>query len=49
MVRYDIIQALEMIGDPGAIPTLQMVAQSDGFQLVRSYAAKAVERLSQLV
>ena len=47
MVRCAIIQALEMIGDPRAIPTLQDIAVSDGFQVVRSYAAKAVERLSQ--
>jgi HEAT repeat protein len=46
MVRCAIIQALEMIGDPGAIPTLQEVAISDGFQVVRSHAAKAVKRLS---
>ena len=47
MVRCAIIQALEMIGDPGAIPTLQEAAISDSFQVVRSYAAKAVDRLSQ--
>jgi len=47
MVRCAIIQALEMIGDPGAIPTLREVAKSDCFQVVRSYAAKAIERLSQ--
>jgi len=46
LVRCAIIQALEMIGDPGAIPTLQEVAKNDGFQVVRSYAAKAIERLS---
>jgi HEAT repeat protein len=46
MVRCAIIQALEMIGDPKAIPTLQEVANKDGFQVVRSYAAKAIERLS---
>jgi hypothetical protein len=46
MVRCAIIQALEMIGDPGAIPTLREVAICDGFQVVRSYAAKAIERLS---
>ena len=47
MVRCAIIQALDMIGDPGAIPTLQEAAICDNFQVVRSYAAKAVERLSQ--
>jgi HEAT repeat protein len=46
MVRCAMIQALERIGDPGAIPTLQEVANSDGFQVVRAYAAKAIERLS---
>jgi len=45
MVRCAIIQALEIIGDPGAISTLQEVAESDSFQVVCSYAAKAVERL----
>jgi len=47
MVRCAIIQALEMIGDPGAIPTLREIANSDGFYVVRSHAAKAIERLSQ--
>lgn len=47
MVRCAIVQALEMIGDPMAIPTLQDVAKNDDFQIVRSYAAKAIERLSQ--
>ena len=47
MVRCAIIQALEMIGNPGAIPTLQEAAICDGYQVVRSYAAKAVDRLSQ--
>lgn len=47
MVCCTIIQALEMIGDSGAIPTLREIANSDGFQVVRSYAAKAIERLSQ--
>ena len=49
MVRCATIQTLEMIGDQEAVPTLQEVAKSDGFQVVRSYAAKAVERLSQRV
>ncbi len=46
MVRCAIIQALEKIGDPSAIPTLVEVAKSDSFQVVRSYATKAIERLS---
>jgi HEAT repeat protein len=46
MVRCAIIQALEMIGDPRAIPTLQEVAKNDGFQVVRAYATKAIERLA---
>jgi len=46
MVRCDIIQALERIGDAAAVPTLRSVAKNDGFQVVRAYAAKAVERLS---
>jgi HEAT repeat protein len=45
MVRCDIIQALEKIGDPKAIPVLRQVAKRDGFQVVRAYAAKAIERL----
>ena len=47
MVRCAIIQALEMIGDPTAIPVLEEVAVQDGFQVVRSHAAKAVERLTK--
>jgi len=47
MVRCSIIQALEMIGEPGAVPALCEVAEYDGFQVVRSHAAKAVQRLSQ--
>jgi HEAT repeat protein len=47
MVRCSIIQALEMIGEPGAVHTLCEVAEKDGFQVVRSHAAKAVQRLSQ--
>lgn len=46
MVRCAMIQAVEMIGNPGAIPTLGEVAESDPFQVVRSYAAKAIERLA---
>ena len=46
MVRCSIIQALEKIGDPGAIQVLEDVAKSDGFQVVQSYATKAIERLS---
>jgi HEAT repeat protein len=47
MVRCAIIQALECIGDSLATPTLREIAKSDGFQVVRSYAATAIERLSQ--
>ena len=47
MVRCAIIQALERIGDPRAIPTLREIEKSDGFQVVRSYDAKAIERLAQ--
>ena len=47
MVRCAIIQALEMIGDVKALLTLREVAKRDSFQVVRSYAAKAIERLSQ--
>jgi HEAT repeat protein len=47
MVRCAIVQALEMIGDPAAIPALQEAAERDSFQVVRSHAAKAVERLTQ--
>ncbi|MEN8241514.1 MAG: HEAT repeat domain-containing protein [Chloroflexota bacterium] len=46
MVRCAIIQALEMIGDPASVPSLEQVAINDSFQVVRAYAAKAVERLS---
>jgi HEAT repeat protein len=49
MVRCDIIQALDKIGDPRAIPVLRQVAKKDGFQVVRSYAAKAIERLYEKV
>ena len=45
MVRCAIIQAVELIGDPVAIPVLKDVASKDPFQIVRSYAAKAVDRL----
>jgi HEAT repeat protein len=47
MVRCEIIQALERIGDAAAVSTLCSMAKNDSFQVVRSYAAKAVERLSQ--
>ena len=46
MVRCAIIQTLEKLGDPRSIPTLQKVAKMDSFQVVRSYAAKAVKRLT---
>ena len=45
MVRCAIIQALEMIDDPIAIPTLRELEKNDEFQVVRAYAAKAIERL----
>lgn len=47
MVRTAIIQAMEMIGDPAAIPALEEAARNDRFQVVRSYAKKAIERLSK--
>jgi HEAT repeat protein len=47
MVRCAIIQALEKIGDPRAIPTLREITKSDGFQVVRSHAEKAIEGLSK--
>jgi HEAT repeat protein len=47
IVRCAIIQALQRIGDPRAIPTLREVAKSDGFQVVRSHAEKAIEGLSK--
>ena len=47
MVRCAIIQALEMIGDPAAVPVLENVAAQDNFKVVRSHAAKAVERLTK--
>jgi HEAT repeat protein len=49
MVRCDIIQALVKIGDPRAIPTLRQVSKKDGFQVVRSYATRAIERLYEKV
>jgi len=49
MVRCDIIQALEKIGDPLAIPVLRQVSKNDGFQVVRAYATKAIERLYEKV
>jgi HEAT repeat protein len=47
MVRCAIIQAIEKIGDPAAIPTLKQVSVNDSFQVVRSHALKAIERLSR--
>lgn len=47
MVRCTIIQALEMIGDRSAVQPLEEVARNDSYQVVRSYAAKAAERLSK--
>ena len=46
MVRCAIIQALEMIETIRAIKVLEKVADQDSYQVVRSYAAKAIERLS---
>jgi len=46
MVRCEIIQALERIAHPAAVPVLRSVAQNDSFQVVREYAAKAVQRLA---
>jgi HEAT repeat protein len=46
MVHCAIIQSLVRIDDPRAIPTLREIETSDGFQVVRSHAAKAIERLS---
>jgi len=47
MVRCEMILAMQRIGDPKAIPTLQKVAKQDTFQVVRAYAAKAIERLTR--
>lgn len=47
MVRCSMIQALERIGDPAAIPTLRKVAKSDRFQVVRSHAAKTIGILAE--
>lgn len=47
MVRCEIIQALERIGDPKAVPALTATAREDSFQVVRSYAATAIKRLSR--
>ena len=47
MVRCEIIQALERIGDPKAVPALTAIAKDDSFQVVRSYAATAIKRLSR--
>ena len=46
MVRYAIIQALQQIGDPAAIPTLEYVAEHDTYQVVRSFAERAIRRIS---
>jgi hypothetical protein len=40
------IQALEKMDDPIAIPILEQVAENDHFQTVRQYAAAAVSRLT---
>jgi HEAT repeat protein len=46
MVRCALIQAVEIIGDIGAVATLQEVAAADDFEIVRGYAAQAIERLT---
>ncbi|MFC2028843.1 HEAT repeat domain-containing protein [Chloroflexota bacterium] len=46
MVRCSLIHALEMIADKNSIPTLREVARNDSFQAVRSYAEKAIQRIS---
>ena len=46
MVRCEIITALVKIGDARAVPALQEAAENDRYQAVRSYAAKAVIKLS---
>lgn len=46
MVRFAAVQALEMIGDPATIPALQVASESDSYQVIRSYALKALGRLS---
>lgn len=48
MVRQAIIQALEKIDDPAAIPILEDVAVQDDFLTIRSYAEKAVGTLSRV-
>lgn len=47
IIRCSIIQALERIGDPAAIPTLREVAKHDRFSVVRSHAAKAIGILAE--
>jgi HEAT repeat protein len=47
MVRCSMIQAVERIGDPAAIPTLRKVARSDLFKVVRSQAAKTIGILTE--
>lgn len=46
MVRCAIIQAVETIGDPAAIPILEEVAKRDDFSAVRSHASRAIDWLS---
>jgi HEAT repeat protein len=47
MVRCAIIQAMEVISDPGVIPILKETAKNDRFAIVRAYAASAIEFLSR--
>jgi HEAT repeat protein len=46
VVRCALIQALEIIGDAAAIPTLQEVAITDDFEVVQGYAVGAIEKLA---
>ena len=46
MVRCAIIQSLERIGEEGSVPVLQIAVESDPNEIVRQYAAVAVERLA---
>lgn len=46
MVRYAVIEALQMIGDPRSTNGLVQAAERDGFQAIRSYAAKVVKNFN---
>lgn len=45
MVRCAIVQSLERIGNTDSVPALQAVADCDQNNIVRQYAAAAVQRL----